>query len=75
MLMLDHCCRTVEVNTHAVLLEEGGVNLRLTVIDTPGKEDFEAKILSPIPGRCHFKNRCVKDAEKAVLYNFVFQLC
>jgi septin family protein len=29
--------RTLEVNTHAVLLEEGGVNLRLTVVDTPGK--------------------------------------
>ena len=28
--------RTVEVEPHTVLLEEGGVKLSLTVVDTPG---------------------------------------
>ena len=28
--------RTVEVEPHTVLLEEGGVKLALTVVDTPG---------------------------------------
>ena len=31
--------RTVEVRTHQVLLEEGGVKLSLTVVDTPGYGD------------------------------------
>ncbi len=28
--------RTLEVETHTVVLEEGGVKLSLTVVDTPG---------------------------------------
>jgi septin 7 len=31
--------RTVEVGTHQVMLEEGGVKLSLTVVDTPGYGD------------------------------------
>ena len=36
---LEKMERTVEVRTHQVLLEEGGVKLSLTVVDTPGYGD------------------------------------
>ena len=35
-MMYFHVCRTVDVEPHTVLLEEGGVKLALTVVDTPG---------------------------------------
>ena len=36
MMYLYVVCRTVNVEPHTVLLEEGGVKLALTVVDTPG---------------------------------------
>jgi hypothetical protein len=34
--LLFYGFRTLEVETHTVVLEEGGVKLSLTVVDTPG---------------------------------------
>ena len=34
--------KTVDVETHKVLLKESGVNLTLTIVDTPGTK-FEKK--------------------------------
>jgi hypothetical protein len=34
--LLYYVFRTLEVETHTVVLEEGGVKLSLTVVDTPG---------------------------------------